>query len=308
MRTVFMGNPKFAIPTIESIQKSRHELLAIVSNPPKPIGRGRLLKSTPVGQYAKDNKIRLIEPNDLNGTDFKQQLINLDADLFVVVAYRILPKEIISIPTHGSINLHASLLPKYRGAAPIQWALMNGDNSTGVTIFQIDKKMDTGDILFQKQIEILKDDNMLSLGNRLCKYGAGFIVDTIDKIDKGSVRRIKQDQESVSFAPKINKKMLLINWNWDSKKIHNWVRGLSPYPGRYTLLNGKSIRIYHTFVKNSSTCKPGEIVEVNQDSILIGTGKNLIGVLEVQLEGKKRLKVEEFIKGANIRVNQVLGG
>ena len=308
MRTVFMGNPEFAIPTIESIQKSRHELLAIISNPPKPIGRGRLLKSTPVGQYAKDNKIPLIEPDDLNGTEFKQQLINLDADLFVVVAYRILPKEIISIPTHGSINLHASLLPKYRGAAPIQWALMNGDNSTGITIFQIDKKMDTGDILFQKQIEILKDDNMLSLGNRLCKYGAGFIVDTIDKIGKGSVQRIKQDQESVSFAPKINKKMLLINWNWDSKKIHNWVRGLSPYPGMYTLLNGKSMRIYHTFVKNSSIRKPGEIVEVNQDSILIGTGKNLIGVLEVQLEGKKRLKVEEFIKGANIRVNQVLGG
>ena len=308
MRTVFMGNPEFAIPTIESIQKSRHELLAIVSNPPKPIGRGRLLKSTPVGQYAKDNKIRLIEPNDLNGTDFKQQLINLDADLFVVVAYRILPKEIIKIPTYGSINLHASLLPKYRGAAPIQWALMNGDNSTGVTIFQIDKKMDTGDILFQKQIEILKDDNMLSLGNRLCKYGAGFIVDTIDKIDKGSVQRIKQDQESVSFAPKINKKMLLINWNWDSRKIHNWVRGLSPYPGMYTLLNGKSLRIYKTFIKNSTKYKPGEIVEVNQDSILIGTGKNLIGVLEVQLEGKKRLKVEEFIKGANIRVNQVLGG
>ena len=308
MRTVFMGNPEFAIPTIESIQKSRHELLAIVSNPPKPIGRGRLLKSTPVGQYAKDNKITLIEPDDLNGTEFKQQLINLDADLFVVVAYRILPKGILEIPTHGSINLHASLLPKYRGAAPIQWALMNGDISTGVTIFQIDKKMDTGDILFQKQIEILKDDNMLTLGNRLCKYGAGFIVDIINKIEKGSVQRIKQNQESVSFAPKINKKMLIINWNWDSKKIHNWVRGLSPYPGMYTLLNGKSMRIYNTFVKNSSICKPGEIVEVNQDSILVGTGKNLIGLLEIQLEGKKRLKVEEFIKGANIRVNQVLGG
>tara|TARA_B100000131_G_scaffold176621_1_gene170524 strand:+ start:643 stop:1569 length:927 start_codon:yes stop_codon:yes gene_type:complete len=308
MRTVFMGNPEFAIPTIESIQKSRHELLAIVSNPPKPIGRGRLLKSTPVGQYAKDNKITLIEPDDLNGTEFKQQLINLDADLFVVVAYRILPKGILEIPTHGSINLHASLLPKYRGAAPIQWALMNGDISTGVTIFQIDKKMDTGDILFQKQIEILKDDNMLTLGNRLCKYGAGFIVDIINKIEKGSVQRIKQNQESVSFAPKINKKMLIINWNWDSKKIHNWVRGLSPYPGMYTLLNGKSMRIFKTFVKNSSICKPGEIVEVNQDCILVGTGKNLIGLLEIQLEGKKRLKVEEFIKGANIRVNQVLGG
>ena len=308
MRVVFMGNPEFAIPTIESIQKSRHELLAIVSNPPKPIGRGRLLKSTPVGQYAKDNKITLIEPDDLNGTEFKQQLINLDADLFVVVAYRILPKGILEIPTHGSINLHASLLPKYRGAAPIQWALMNGDISTGVTIFQIDKKMDTGDILFQKQIEILKDDNMLTLGNRLCKYGAGFIVDIINKIEKGSVQRIKQNQESVSFAPKINKKMLIINWNWDSKKIHNWVRGLSPYPGMYTLLNGKSMRIYKTIVKNSSICKPGEIVEVNQDCILVGTGKNLIGLLEIQLEGKKRLKVEEFIKGANIRVNQVLGG
>ena len=162
MRTVFMGNPEFAIPTIESIQKSRHELLAIVSNPPKPIGRGRSLKSTPVGQYAKDNKIRLIEPNDINGTDFRQQLINLDADLFVVVAYRILPKEIIKIPTYGSINLHASLLPKYRGYLPLVSQLINGEKTIGVTSFIANEGIDEGNIIFKsKKRSILSTDSLL---------------------------------------------------------------------------------------------------------------------------------------------------
>ena len=307
MRIVFMGNPEFAIPTLESIQKSRHELLAIVSNGPKPMGRGRLLKSTPVGQYAKDNRIKLIESNDLNSTEFRQKLINLNPDIFVVVAYKILPKKIIQIPSHGSINLHASLLPKYRGAAPIQWALMNGDSSTGVTVFQINRKVDTGDILFQKKVDILKNDNMFTLGTRLCEYGARFIIDTIDKIEDGSIQSFKQNQRSVTFAPKITKEMLLINWKWPSSKIHNWVRGLSPYPGMYTLLNGKSLRVYKTFVQKSIICKPGEIIDVKQDTILVGTGKNLLGLLEVQAEGKRRMLAEAFVKGANIQENWVLG-
>lgn len=249
MRVVFMGNPEFAIPTLKLLQKSRHDLLAVVSNKPKPMGRGRILKSTPVGQFAKENKIKLLEPDNLNAIDFQNQLKNLEADIFLVVAYRILPEKVIGIPKHGAINLHVSLLPKYRGAAPIQWALMNGDTETGVTVFQINRKVDTGDILVQKKFPIHKDDNMLTLGTRLCNSGAKIIIDAIGKIEEGSIEILKQTQESVSFAPKITKKMRCINWDWPAIKINNWVRGLSPYPSMYTFLNGKNMKVLRPLLK-----------------------------------------------------------
>jgi methionyl-tRNA formyltransferase len=307
MRVVFMGNPEFAIPTLKLLQKSRHELLAVVSNKPKPMGRGRILESTPVGKFAKKNKIKLLEPDNLNAIDFKNQLKNLEADIFLVVAYRILPEKIIGIPKHGAINLHVSLLPKYRGAAPIQWALMNGDTETGVTIFQINRKVDTGDILVQKKFPIYKDDNMLTLGTRLCNSGAEIMIDAIGKIEEGSIEILKQTQESVSFAPKITKKMRCVNWNWSAIKIHNWVRGLSPYPSMYTFLNGKIIKVFKTFIKKSSIHKPGEIIKINHDTILIGTGNNLLGLLEIQLEGKKKLLIKEYLKGSPIDKKWIFG-
>ena len=300
MRVVFMGNPELAIPTLKLLQNSRHDLLAVVSNKPKPMGRGRILKSTPVGQFAMENKIKLLEPDNLNSIDFKNQLKNLEADIFLVVAYRILPEEIIGIPKHGAINLHVSLLPKYRGAAPIQWALMNGDTETGVTVFQLNKKVDAGDILVQKKFPIYDDDNMLTLGTRLCNSGAEIMIDVIGKIEEGSIGILKQNQESVSFAPKITKKMRCINWSWSAIKIHNWVRGLSPYPSMYTFLNGKNMKVFKTFIEKSSICKPGEIIKINHNSILIGTGNNLLGLLEIQLEGKKKLFIEEYLKGSTI--------
>ena len=307
MRVVFMGNPEFAIPTLKLLQKSRHDLLAVVSNKPKPMGRGRILKSTPIGQFAKENKIKLLEPDDLNAIDFKNQLKNFKADIFLVVAYRILPEEIIGIPRHGAINLHVSLLPKYRGAAPIQWALMNGDTETGVTVFQINKKVDTGDILVQKRFPIYKDDNMWTLGTRLCKSGAEIIIDSIGKIEEGSIEILTQNQKAASYAPKITKKMRCVNWSWSAIKIHNWVRGLSPYPSMYTVLNGKNMKIFKTFVEKSSICKPGEIVNVNDDSILIGTGQDLLGLLEIQLEGKKKLPIKEYLKGSIIDKKWIFG-
>ena len=307
MRVVFMGNPEFAIPTLKLLLKSRHDLLAVVSNKPKPMGRGRILKSTPVGQFAKENKIKLLEPDNLSSIDFHNQLENLEADIFLVVAYRILPEKIIGIPKHGAINLHVSLLPKYRGAAPIQWALMNGDTETGITVFQINRKVDTGDILVQKKFPIYKDDNMLTLGTRLCNSGAEIMVDVIGKIEKGSIKISKQNQESVSFAPKITKKMRCINWSWSATKIHNWVRGLSPYPSMYTFLNGQNMKVFKTFIEKSSICKPGQIIKINHDSILIGTGNNLLGLLEVQLEGKKKLFIEEYLKGSPIDKKWIFG-
>ena len=307
MRVVFMGNPEFAIPTLKLLLKSQHDLLAVVSNKPKPMGRGKILKSTPVGQFAKKNKIKLLEPEDLNSVAFTNQLENLKADIFLVVAYRILPEKIIGIPKHVAINLHVSLLPKYRGAAPIQWALMNGDNETGVTVFQINQKVDTGDILAQEKFPIYRDDNMWTLGKRLCNSGAEIIIDVIGKIEKGSIESLKQDQEAISFAPKITKEMRFINWGWPAKKIHNWVRGLSPFPAMYTILNGKNMKVFKTFIEKSSICEPGAIINVNHDSILIGTGNNLLGLLEIQLEGKKKLTTEEFLKGHPINGKWIFG-
>ena len=307
MRVVFMGNPEFAIPTLKLLQKSRHKLLAVVSNKPKPIGRGQSLKYTPVGKYAKENKIKLLEPDTLRGEKFKNQLINLRADIFLVVAYKILPKQIISIPIHGAVNLHLSLLPKYRGAAPIQWALMNGDEETGVTVFQISEKVDTGDILAQHEFPIYDHDNMLTLGTRLCKVGAELIINTIDRIEDGTIRSIKQDQRSASQAPKITKKLRIINWEWPAYKIHNWVRGLSPYPSMYTTLDGKIIKVFKTFYKKGPTYAPGKIFKVDDDSIIVGTGDGLLGLLELQLEGKKKVTTEEFLRGRAIEKNLVLG-
>ena len=307
MRVVFMGNPEFAIPTLELLQKSRHKLCAVVSNKPKPMGRGQILKSTPVGKYAKKNNIKLLEPDQLNSERFKNQLINLEADIFLVVAYKILPVEIIKIPKHGAINLHTSLLPEYRGAAPIQWALMNGDKETGVTVFQINKKVDTGNIIVQEKFPIYENDNMLSLGTRLCNLGAKIIIDALDKIENGSIKSIKQNKEFASLAPKITKNMRLINWEWPSYKLHNWVRGLSPYPSMYTTLNGKRIKVFKTFVENSSWNNPGNIFQVKNDSILVGTGNGLLGILEVQMEGKKKLSIKEFLRGRSVNEDWIFG-
>ena len=302
-----MGNPEFAIPTLKLLQKSKHEILAVVSNKPKQMGRGRTFRSTPVGKYAKENNIKLLEPTKLNEKVFINELKKLNADIFIVVAYRILPKEIIKIPIHGAVNLHVSLLPKYRGAAPIQWALMNGDKETGVTIFQISEKVDTGDILAQEKFPIFDDDNMLTLGTRLCNLGADIIVHTIGKIEDRSVNRVKQNQGTVSFAPKITKEMRYIDWSWPSNKIHNWVRGLSPNPSMYTTFNGKMLKIFKTFVENGTKFKPGFVYQINNDSILVGTGDGLLGLLEIQLEGKKKLIIRDFLKGNPIRKNSVLG-
>ena len=307
MRVVFMGNPEFAVPTLKLLQKSKHKILAVVSNAPKQMGRGREYQSTPVGKYAKENNMKLLEPTNLNDQKFIKELKKMKADIFIVVAYRILPKEIIKIPIHGAVNLHVSLLPKYRGPAPIQWALMNGDKETGVTIFQISDRVDTGDILVQEKHPIYDKDNMLTLGTRLCNLGANIITNTIDKIENGSIKSVKQNRKVATFAPKITKEMRSINWNWPSIKIHNWVRGLSPFPSMFTIFNGKILKVFKTFAENGPKCKPGVVFQINKDSILIGTGDGLLGLLEVQLEGRKKLFIKDFLRGSLIRKNSVFG-
>ena len=302
-----MGNPKFAIPTLNAIQKSDHDLIAIVSNPPKPIGRGRILHSTAVGQFAKDNLIHLIEPKNLNSENLSEELKKLNPDIFVVVAYKILPEKLLLLPRHGSINLHASLLPKYRGAGPIQWALMNGDKNTGVTIFQIKKKIDAGDILLQKEIKIGDDDNMLSLGMRICEEGAKMVLTVLKKIEDDTIKIIVQDSNKITFAPKITKEMSIINWNWQNVKIHNWIRGLSPFPGMSTFFKKRRLRIYKTSLLDGQIKNPGQVIQSSKERLIISTGKGLLEIFEIQLEGKKKLPVREFLMGIDIKSGDIFG-
>lgn len=302
-----MGNPNFSLPALEKVIESNHELISVVSNPPKRMGRGKNKKYTAVGEYAKRKKIPLLNPEALNSKSFSEKLKSLQPDLFVVVAYKILPQSLIEIPKYGSVNLHASILPKYRGAGPIQWALMNGDSSTGVTIFQIKPDVDTGDILSQKIIEIKDEDNMLSLGMRLCTEGAKLLITVIDKIENDDIIRMPQNKLGVTLAPKITKEMTIINWSWSAKKIHNWVRGLSPFPGMMTKHNNKILRFFKTELFPGKESEIGEVVRSNKNQLVVSTGKGLLSIIEIQLEGKKKLLISEFLNGNTIMLGSRLG-
>ena len=307
MRTIFMGNPEFAIPTLKALQQSNHDLVAVVSNPPKPMGRGQALMSTAVGKFAKDQGFPLIEPRSLRSQELNKQLTTLNPDLFVVVAYKILPKSLIDLPRFGALNVHASLLPKYRGAGPIQWALMNGDKTTGVTVFQITPDVDTGDILLQQEIAISADDTMWTLGIRLCEAGAKLVIEAMDALETGSISGKPQDPALATPAPKITKEMTLIDWTWSAEKIHNWVRGLSPFPGMVTTIGGKQFRIYKTAVLDRNGNAPGTIVELHNESLVIATGDGHLSLLEVQIEGKKKMPAADFLRGATLKAGDRLG-
>ena len=308
MRVVFMGNPQFALPTLTALLSSQHDVVGIVSNPPKPMGRGRKLKSTAIGQFAKENDLNLFQSSTLKSDEFHNQLSVLNPDVFVVVAFQILPKSLIDLPKFGALNLHASLLPKYRGAGPIQWSLMNGDKTSGITVFQIMPSVDTGDILLQEKMDIFPYDNMLTLGTRLSTIGANLVVNALDGIEAGSLQPIIQNNNHATHAPKITKETTIINWSWAADKIHNWVRGLSPHPGMSTTLKGKRMRIFNTRVVDEGVILgDGIVFKADSEEIFVDTGEHLLAFSEIQLEGKKRMSVSDFMKGNNIQMGDKLG-
>jgi len=300
-----MGNPYFAISPLKKIIDSQHDLVAIISNPPKPMGRKKVLKYTDVGKFALDNNIKLIELGSFDDQEIYQEVVLLNVDLFIVVAYRILPTKYLEIPKFGAINIHASLLPKYRGAAPIQWALMNGDEFTGVSIFQIEKKVDTGKIIFQETIKIEDEDNFETLSIKLSKLGGEALIKSLDILVKDKINLIIQDNLQFTQAPKINKGMLKVDWSWPGEKINNWVRGLSPYPAMYTVYKEKKIKIFKVkLLKEASTSHPGKIEIIDSMRLIVHSKNYMVSILELQQEGKKRLKVEDFLKGFNIDKGQ----
>jgi len=309
MRVVFMGNPQFALPTLTALLSSQHDVVGVVSNPPKPMGRGRKLKSTAIGQFAKENDLNFLQSSTLKSDELYNQLSVLNPDVFVVVAFQILPKSLIDLPKFGALNLHASLLPKYRGAGPIQWSLMNGDKTSGITVFQIMPSVDKGDILLQEKMDIFPKDTMLTLGTRLSTIGANLVVKALDGIQAGSLKPIIQNNNHATHAPKITKEMTIINWSWAADKIHNWVRGLSPHPGMSTTWKGKRMRIFNTRVVDKDVILGvGIVSKADSEEIFVDTGKHLLAFSEIQIEGKKRMNVSDFMKGNNIQIGDKLGG
>ena len=296
MKIIFMGNPDFALPTLKLLCKSTGiDIVAVVSNPPKPIGRKRKLKQTAIGNYASINNLTLIEPASFFDNSLITTLESLNSDLFIVVAYRILPDQILAIPKYGSINLHASLLPNYRGAAPIQWVLMNGEKQTGVTTFYIDTKVDYGDILLKESVEILDEDNFQTLSKKLSEVGAETIFKTINKVRSLNSEPIKQNKGIFKKAPKISKDMFFINWNWNAEKIHNWIRGLSNMSFYW---GEKRIKVYKTvFSKSNLINIPGRIYEKTNRSFIIESSDGLLSLKEIQQEGKSRMSIQDFMAG-----------
>ena len=300
-----MGNPYFAISPLKKIIESSYDLAAVISNPPKAMGRKKVLKHTDVGQFALDNNIKLIELDSFDDQEVYRQIVSLNLDLFIVVAYRILPTKYLKIPKFGAINIHASLLPKYRGAAPIQWALINGDSSTGVSIFQIEKRVDAGKIIFQEAIKIEKEDNLETLSTKLSKLGGTALIKSLELLNKDKTNLIIQDKSKFTLAPKINKEMLKINWSWEGEKINNWIRGLSPYPAMYTVYKEKKIKIFKVqLLKEISNSHPGKIESISSKRLIVLSKNYQVSVLELQQEGKKRLKIEDFLKGSNFEKGQ----
>lgn len=300
MKIVFFGTPEFAIPSLKILVESEHEVLGVVTAPDKKRGRGRNISVTPIKQFALDNNIPVLTPEKLKDKEFEEELRILNPDLFIIVAFRILPEDVFTIPAKGSFNLHGSLLPKYRGAAPIQWAIINGDKETGLTTFFLEKKVDTGNIILKEKIQIEDSDNLGSLHDKMSELGADLVLKTVQLIDKSEVKLKQQDDLESTPAPKIKKETCSIDWNKSAVQVHNLIRGLSPYPGAFFIHNKKVFKVYSSEIVENKTLLPNEIIQTKNE-ILIGTSTYAIRVLEIQPEGRKRMKTEDFLRGYSLK-------
>lgn len=292
-----MGTPDFAIPSLKKIHESKHEVAAVVTAIDKERGRGQKLSYTPVKEFALQNNILVLQPEKLKDENFISQLKEINADLFVIVAFRILPQEVFTLPKYGSFNLHGSILPKYRGAAPIQWAIINGEKETGVTTFKLAEKVDTGNIYLQDSILINEDDNFEVIHDKLSLVGADLVLKTLDLIESGNYTLQQQDNSLASPAPKITKETGQLNFENTAQEVNNLIRGLSPFPGAYFNHNNKIIKVYKAKVANMKL-QPGE-KKVIGEQLYIGCKEGSIEILELQQEGRKKMDSSAFLRGYN---------
>lgn len=311
MKIVFMGTPDFAVAPLEALIKAGHEIAGVVTQPDKPKGRKMELQPPPVKEIAMKYNIPVYQPVRVRGdATFFEEVQTIAPDVIVVVAFgQILPKEILELPKYGCLNIHASLLPKYRGAAPIQWAVIDGEEKTGVTIMQMDEGLDTGDILTTVEIMLDKKETGGSLFDKLAMAGADLIVETLEQLQNGILTPVKQNHEQSNYAKMLNKKLGALDFTKSAVELERLIRGLNPWPSAYTSLNGKTLKIWDAEVvekEYEGVC--GEIVAVLQDCFLIKTGQGTLAVYELQLEGKKRMDTATFLRGYQIEERYVLNG
>lgn len=297
---VFFGTPDFAVGSLAALLKHNFPVLAVVTAPDRPAGRGRKLQPSAVKEFALQHKIPVLQPEKLKAPEFLEQLKQLNARLHIVVAFRMLPEVVWNMPPMGTINVHASLLPQYRGAAPINHAIINGETITGVTTFQLKHEIDTGDLLLQKEIAILPEDNFGSLYPKLMTAGAELLIETLKKLQEGNLKPVKQDTytSELNHAPKIFREDCEINWQQPAKKIHDFIRGLTPYPAAYAFLDGKKYKILSSSFEHEPTEKEaGSIQTDNKSYLKVAAKDGWISLLTIQPEGKKAMPVRDFLNG-----------
>ncbi|MCM1086873.1 MAG: methionyl-tRNA formyltransferase [Muribaculaceae bacterium] len=311
MKIVFMGTPDYAVGALRKIVEAGHQVAAVVTQPDKPKGRGKEMQMTPVKACALQYGLPVFQPVKIKAPEAVQKLQSYGADIFVVAAFgQILSEEILQMPKYGCVNIHASLLPKYRGAGPIQWAILNGEKETGITIMQMDKGIDTGDILMQSVVPIDEKETGDSLHDKLADVGAELIVEALVRIEAGEVTPRKQKEEDSCYARMLQKSMGKIDWKQETVQIERMVRGLNSWPSAYTSYLGKTLKIWESSIsgdKAASNDAPGTITAVEKDAFYVRTGDGTLKITQVQLEGKKRMSVKDFLLGYPVKIGDMLG-
>lgn len=299
MNIIFMGTPDFAIPSLNALLNSKHKISAVVTVPDKPKGRGLKLSESAVKGFALKNGLKLLQPVKLREESFVNEIKLMQPELIIVVAFRILPGEVYSIPKYGSVNLHSSLLPRYRGAAPINRVIINGDKETGVTTFFLQDRVDVGNVILQKKCAIDPNDDAGSLHNKLAEIGADVVIATVNLIEetKGKPPVYVQDELLASLAPKIFKQDCKIEWHKPASRLYDFIRGLSPYPGAFSLMGGRTIKIFKTAINEGIYANEPGMIAVSENRIYAACGEGALEILELQMEGKKRMTSNEFLRG-----------
>ncbi|MDO8885381.1 methionyl-tRNA formyltransferase [Candidatus Oleimmundimicrobium sp.] len=304
MKIIFAGTPKFALPSLKTLLNSHHEIIAIITQPDRPRGRHLKLMASPIKKMAISYKIPVFQPLTLNNEEFKEKIVELKPDIVIVVAFgQLIPQWLLNLPKYGCVNAHASLLPKYRGAAPIQRVIMDGSSETGVTTMFMDNELDTGDILLQTKVSISDDETAGELHDKLAELSSNLLLKTIDGLDAGTIKPIRQNDTEASFAPKIKDNETKINWGNSAEKIRNIIRALNPTPGAHTLFKGKRLKIFKVeTVSPKNHFPPGTISEVEKNiGFMVNASDKALLILEVQPEGKRIMAANEFCKGHNLK-------
>ena len=318
MKIIFMGTPDFAVVPLEEIYKAGHEIVLIVTQPDKPRGRSGKLAPSPVKSWALEHDIEVFQPKKIRDEDAVEYLSKIECDIAVVAAFgQILPKSILDMPRYGCINVHASLLPKYRGAAPIQWAILNGEKKSGVTIMQMGEGLDDGDMLLTREVMLDGTETGGSLFDDLAQLGGKAVVEALELIEQGSITHVKQDESEATHVSMINKELGRINWSDDAERIERYVRGLNPWPSAYSSFKGKNLKIWRSHVVsseeldnngvNAADYKDGQVCFVNKKCVFVATGSGALSLDEIQLEGKKRMEIAPFLLGNDVLLGEELG-